>query len=152
MSGEKKSTYRQMAEAVTRFKNKADTLREQGEKIGTEVTRSVIGGVSAFAVGLGDQRYGAADETTGIRVHKVNGAPTALLAGLGLKGAALFGVFGKAELAAFGAGDGAFNGAANTWGRMAGERLRRKAEQTTKVEAKTDTQAASTAVTKSKAA
>lgn len=125
---EQKSAYRQMADALGRAKKTAGELKERGEMLMGEGMRTVVSGTTSFGAGLVDQRFGAVDAATGIRVHKVNGAPSALLAAGALKGAAAFGVFGKFEVAGFAAGDGAWNHSAGTWGRMAGERLRRKAE------------------------
>lgn len=126
---EGKTSFKQMAEALSRAKSKAESIKEHGEKIGTEVTRTVIGGVSSFACGFANQRFGAADAETGIRMHKTNGAPTSLLVGLGIKGAGLFGAFGKADMPAFAVGDGAINSTLDAAGRQAGERFRRKADK-----------------------
>lgn len=129
MSEAKKSTFRQMADAVQRFKSKADSARERGEMIAGEVLRTGLSAGTSFAAGLVDQRFGEADAETGIRVHRTNGAPTALLAGAAAKVAAGFGLFGKFDTVGFAAGDGAVGAASNTWGRMAGERLRKREER-----------------------
>jgi hypothetical protein len=139
---ESKSPYRQAIDALGRAQKKVSDMRERGEQLAGEGMRTVICGVSSFGAGLLDQRYGAADAETGIRVHKVNGAPTSLLAAGAVKGAAALGIFGKFDTVGYAAGDGAFGHAASTWGRIAGERLRSKAEKTEKTEDKAEVKAA----------
>lgn len=138
---EGKSTYRQALDALSRANKKIDGFKEQGETLMTEGMRTVVSGVTSFVAGACDQRFGKADDL-GFRTHKTNGAPTALLAAGVLKGAAAFGAFGKAQTAGFAAGDGAWNHSTSTWGRIAGERLRLKAE---KVEQANEKRAAKTA-------
>ncbi len=130
MSEERKSAFAQAKEALARTQKKVEGLKERGETLMGEVVRTAVGAPVAFAAGALEQRYGVEDAETGIRTHKLNGANTALLAGLGAKCAAGLGLFGKVEIAGFAAGDGAINHSMSTWGRMAGERLRRKAEKT----------------------
>lgn len=125
----KKSPYKSALEALQRAKTKADSMKERGETLIGEGMRTLVGGACAFGAGLLDQRFGAADQSTGIRTHKVNGAPTSLLAAAAAKGFAALGGFGKYESVGFAAGDGAWNHAASSWGRQAGERLRQKSEQ-----------------------
>ncbi len=129
MADGQKTPFRAALEALERTKKKADGLKERGEMVMGETVRTLVSSATSFTAGLLEQRYGAADADTGIRVHKVNGAPTALMAGLALKGAAGFGLFGKFDAGGFAAGDGALGHATSTWGRIAGERLRRKAEK-----------------------
>jgi hypothetical protein len=130
MADGQKSPFKQALEALERTRTKAKGLQEQGEKFMGEGVRTLVSTATSFTAGALDQRFGQLDAETGLRSHKVNGAPTTGLVGLGLLGAAAFGVFGKAEMGGFAAGSGALNSAANTWGRAAGERLRRKAEKT----------------------
>jgi hypothetical protein len=131
MADGQKSPFRQAIEALERTKRKAEGMKETGEKLMGEGVRTLVSAATSFGAGLLEQRYGAVDAETGLRVHKVNGAPTTALCGLALKGAAAFGVFGKFDVPGFAAGDGALCSASNTWGRGAGERLRRKSEATT---------------------
>lgn len=142
MSDEKKSAYRQAVEALERTQKKIAGMRERGETIMGEGVRTAVGAVSSFAAGAVDQRFGDEDASTGIRVHKVNGAPSVLLAGLALKGSAALGLFGKFDVGGFAAGDGALFSGSSTWGRMAGERLRRKAEKVEAAQKKDKTPAA----------
>jgi hypothetical protein len=129
MSEERKSAFAQAKEALARTQKKVEGLKERGETLMSEVVRTAVGAPVAFGAGALEERYGVADAETGIRTHKVNGANTSLLGGLSLKVAAGLGLFGKVEIAGFAAGDGAINHSMSTWGRMAGARLRIKAEK-----------------------
>lgn len=130
MSEERKSAFQQAKEALARTQKKVEGLKERGETLMGEVVRTAVSAPVAFGAGALEQRYGEQDADTGIRTHKVNGANTPLLVGLGVKVAAGLGLFGKVEIAGFAAGDGAISHAMSTWGRMAGERYRLKSERT----------------------
>jgi hypothetical protein len=126
---EGKSAFAQAKEALARTQKKVEGLKERGETLMGEVVRTAVSAPVAFTAGALEERYGVADAETGIRSHKVNGANTALLGGLSLKVAAGLGLFGKVEIAGFAAGDGAISHSMSTWGRMAGARMRIKAEK-----------------------
>lgn len=135
MSESGKSTYRQALEALSRSRAKIDTMKERGEEIVTEATRSTVSGVVGFTAGAADQFFGEADKETGIRMHKTNGAPTALIASGLMVGASMFGMFGKAAFVGYGTGDAGISHSFSTYGRMMGERLRLKAEKSEKEKA-----------------
>jgi hypothetical protein len=132
----KKTTLASVTASLERARNTVAGMREKGTELTKEGVRTLVSGTTALTAGFLNQRYGEVDAETGIRVHKVNGAPSALVAGACGKVVAAFGIAGDASFAVYGAADGAIGEGMGTAGRQIGERFRRKAESESSAETK----------------
>jgi hypothetical protein len=117
------------ARATTqKYKQNASMLMREG------VSTAEIA-ATGFAVGFANERFGSVDAETGLKLHKTNGVPTALLAGAVLKVGSALDMFGDYSRDGFAVGSGAIAGWANDAGRAAAIRMARKDEKAPEVKA-----------------
>lgn len=111
--------------AVLRARMALAKSKENIEEIAQHSVGTLVVGVTAFAGGFADQRFGT-DAGDGVPEHRVGGLPTTLIAGAGAFGATVLGGFGKMSHIGYDAAKGAVGAYMATLGRHAGAKLKAK--------------------------
>ena len=123
MSEGKKASFASLRAGLARATAKAAAVQGQATMLAREAITTGEAIAGGFAAGFANQKFGAVDKETGIKVHKTNGVPTVLLASMAVKGAAALNVFGEFSRDAFAVSTGSISSWSSDAGRASAIRL-----------------------------
>lgn len=121
---QKKTSLQEWRDLAVRAQRKASELREHGEELAGEFLGTIGVSTGTFTAGVVDQWRGKdISDGKGIKQHAWGRVPSSLSVGVGLLGAAAFGVFGKHARVGYSLGQGGVGGYTNTIGRLVGQAI-----------------------------